>query len=789
MATKSSEQNQFFNIKTKIKMLKLDIGFLKDCKQNNIIPKFVQLYTTIKNDRTEKVLTYAKKYWIKLELEHHYANLQELELKAYYLHIKLTSEFNKNNIYIYWQHFEANMNEIINHKSDQKSIILERKLNILKSEQVNINITRTYKHESKFIDNMVHNFSSYKLNENEEHLLNKGLKFAIPPISPPIEDLVVSIHSAIRYWPESELNNVTHESSKILKDIKYLKCSKKDRKFYHTIKNLRDNDIIISKADKGNNIVIMDKSDYIHRMNLMIESSNNEILVKNPLTAMISEVNKTLNKHKDEIEETIQKLKVSNPQIPRMYGLAKIHKADRPMRPISSNINAPTEKIAKWLVSEFRSIKSPTGLTVKNGIDFVDKMKNIRITRNEILVSFDVTSLFPNVPIPYTLNILREWLMSNDISNSKIDMYVDLAKLCMNQNIFQFDNKIYKQHFGTSMGNSLSAFMAELFLCDFETNLSKHHTFPRIWYRYVDDVFAICNQRKVDYILSLLNSQHKSIQFTCEREQNNKLPFLDIMVEKIGVNLEFDIYRKPTSCNRFIVNESYHHFKHKMAAFHSMIHRLLHIPLSPIKFKTELDYIYELADLNGYGKTTIKNIFNKHKRKVELARYSTFYEIQEEPLEKPRISLPFHSIATPRLQRIFNEHERVVVHKTKNTLHMLLGSAKDKIPPLQRSGIYEIKCQDDCDFVYYGMTVRNPTVRLAEHLYQFKKGNMEKSSVAKHLLQYNHFTNITKLKLVKEVNNKQHMECIEAIHIRKNMQKNLMNGDLGNVYTPLMKLI
>ena len=120
----------------------------------------------------------------------------------------------------------------------------------------------------------------------------------------------------------------------------------------------------------------------------------------------------------------------------------------------------------------------------------------------------------------------------------------------MDQNIFQFNGKFYRQNDGTAMGNSLSGFLAKIFMSFFEISLKDHPLFPRIWYRYVDDVFAICSCRKVDATLNLLNIyyDYESIHFTCERESDNKIPFLYSMLTRVDNRLDFRIYRKSSYC-------------------------------------------------------------------------------------------------------------------------------------------------------------------------------------------------------------------------------------------------
>ena len=56
-------------------------------------------------------------------------------------------------------------------------------------------------------------------------------------------------------------------------------------------------------------------------------------------------------------------------------------------------------------------------------------------------------------------------------------MYIDMAKIGMDKNIFQFNGKFYRQNEGAAMGNSLSGFLAEIFMRYFEMDLKDHPLF------------------------------------------------------------------------------------------------------------------------------------------------------------------------------------------------------------------------------------------------------------------------------------------------------------------------
>ena len=77
------------------------------------------------------------------------------------------------------------------------------------------------------------------------------------------------------------------------------------------------------------------------------------------------------------------------------------------------------------------------------------------------------------------------------------------------------------------------------------------------------------------------------------------------MVSRVDNMFDFSIYRKDTYCKRLIPADSFHDHRHKMAVFHSMVHRLISIKMTTINDENELKYIHHLAQINGYNKTHI----------------------------------------------------------------------------------------------------------------------------------------------------------------------------------------
>ena len=245
--------------------------------------------------------------------------------------------------------------------------------------------------------------------------------------------------------------------------------------------------------------------------------------------------------------------------------------------------------------------------------------------------------------------------------------------------------------------------------------------------------------------------------FTHEIEKDNVLPFLDIKVINKNSKLEFDIYRKPTFTSTLITSNSFHNYKHKMSAIHCMAHRMVSIPLDPTRYNAERNYIIEIGRINGYPHRTVNNIIRRHELRKQQLNASVLFASKIEDIK--RIVLPYMQPTTDLLSRLYRNFDFQTVNSNPHSLQKLLGSAKDGIPDLLKSGIYEISCQDGCDFAYYGKTERNLVVRYSEHENCFAKNNT-RSAVAKHLIENNHATDLTKMKLLQSVSGRN--TCADA---------------------------
>ena len=185
----------------------------------------------------------------------------------------------------------------------------------------------------------------------------------------------------------------------------------------NALQSLRDDSsIVISKPDKRNEVVIMNKSDYHSKMLHILDDKTKFSRVKSDNNlSNLSRFQRFLRclKSKKLLEEDdYRRIYPSATSLPAMYGLPKIHKPTVPLRSILSATESYNQECAKWLSQNLGFLREhPTNL--KDSFTFFNDMKD-KFLHNQVMVSFDVISLFTNIPVDYANNLILDKLFDND---------------------------------------------------------------------------------------------------------------------------------------------------------------------------------------------------------------------------------------------------------------------------------------------------------------------------------------------------------------------------------------
>ena len=354
--------------------------------------------------------------------------------------------------------------------------------------------------------------------------------------------------------------------------------------------------------------VVMNKSDYIDKANnLLQDSMTYEPLKYDPGKTTLNHINqklKSLKKQEKIDENTYRHIRPNDASTTKFYGLPKIHKENIPLRPIVSLPGSPTYDLSKYLANIPQPLVKSSPHTVNNANSFLTKIKDLKLEADEIMISFDVVSLFTSIPLDTAKQITND-LLANDCSwQTKTALHnddiLDLLDLCLHTE-FSFKNNYYRQISGTPMDSPLSSFLAEAAMQDLEKRSVTNNTNFKTWDRYVDDVLATVKKDKTEDILHPINNTTNNIKFTKEEEQNNQLAFLDILLTRTeDGTIQTQVYRKKIHTDQILNYNSNHPTQHKISCIRILFNRI-NTHCSTERAKTEeRKFLYSTFTKNNY---------------------------------------------------------------------------------------------------------------------------------------------------------------------------------------------
>ncbi|UYV74794.1 hypothetical protein LAZ67_12001008 [Cordylochernes scorpioides] len=271
----------------------------------------------------------------------------------------------------------------------------------------------------------------------------------------------------------------------------------------------KNNNIVITRSDKGSRTVIMNTMDYISGMNRILSNSD----VFTPATAEDQTVSNS--KYKKDLRTLCRNKIITTDELQGflsnlhgqayIYGLPKVHKINIPLRPIVAFHLSPTAPLAQYLAKIIIPLfkEGAASTSISSTPKFLDHIQQLPVVPNSLMISFDVINLYPSLPHSLILECTTEFLRTHGQSK------------------------------GTPMGSPLSSPLSEIVMRKVDCLITGHfqadiHT----RFRYIDDIFCIVKTESLDSIHTKLNSLFPDIQFTVEIENNCSLAFLDIMITK-----------------------------------------------------------------------------------------------------------------------------------------------------------------------------------------------------------------------------------------------------------------
>ena len=202
-----------------------------------------------------------------------------------------------------------------------------------------------------------------------------------------------------------------------------------------------------------------------------------------------------------------------NAKIGRAHGSAKVHKEfDRipPLRPIVDTIGSTHYGVGKF-ISKLLHPLTQNQYHLKDSFDAAEKISGIPRQLYDDgyrFVSFDVKSLFTNVPLNKTIEIILDRVYNKKVISTALKKRTlkKLMKDTCSKTAFMYDGIIYEQIDGVSMGAALGPVLANIIMTEMERVVVDQLIQSgkiKFYARYVDDTLLLVKPDDIDDILPI----------------------------------------------------------------------------------------------------------------------------------------------------------------------------------------------------------------------------------------------------------------------------------------------
>lgn len=340
-------------------------------------------------------------------------------------------------------------------------------------------------------------------------------------------------------------------------------------------------DFYVLPADKGGKTVIWKSSDYMAEAELQLsdastyrelsraDAEESIVLQQRARDIILEQLLSAGNITKAESD----RIKEAKHKFPAFSLLPKIHKKKNPStgsffgRPVVCCTNSFWKNLDRFLADTTSILLRRIDGCVIDATDLLNAIENCpRLGENSILFSADVVALYPSMPWAETLNSATrfytrefEFLVNHNEEQGLLPppspaLFHQLLELILKNNIFHFqNNRFFLQLKGTTMGCSMSVFMANTFMFYRTEPLIRSPPPGLIFFkRYIDDFAGAYNGAAEAIPPLFVDVIDDSIKLTYEIG-GRSLNVLDLTltIENDG-SISSRLFRKPTDGHQFV---------------------------------------------------------------------------------------------------------------------------------------------------------------------------------------------------------------------------------------------
>ena len=302
----------------------------------------------------------------------------------------------------------------------------------------------------------------------------------------------------------------------------------------------------------------------------------------------------------------------------------------------------------------------------------------------------------------------------------------------------------------------------------------------------MDDCFCIAKEKDISAIVAIFNEFHDKLKFTVEREEDNKLKFLDMTLQRTNGKITKTWTPKQEN-GRYLDFNSESPFQHKKNKAIALIDRAIKLT-DAAKRPEAITTVRQILLINHYPRWFItKMIKNRTDQHYNSIRYE---EVSRK--ETKFVSTPYIPCLSEKLSKILDKHNITLAHKSRDKIkNTVFSRLKDSIPTMKtKNVVYAVPCGAEDGKMYVGQTGRMLKTKINEHQNNIRKKEA-KTGLTQHHLEEGHNFDFANTEILERIDNQASRTIAEAFHIKLlgddrtvNMQREC--GGIDSAYNGLV---
>ena len=344
------------------------------------------------------------------------------------------------------------------------------------------------------------------------------------------------------------------------------------------------------------------------------------------------------------------------PRYPDWYLIPKLHKAKIDYRPICPSMHSVQHETSVYLSGTLNPIAQRLPTVLNSTIQFVKVIDTTSVPDDTVMVTADVTALYPSIPTKHGMKVVEAVLRDPDVSPlhnqpTLLGLVLALLRLVLTFNVFKYNGEYWLQLIGTAMGTPAACAYANIFMYGIEISLVSEWIQSRdlhLYLRLIDDVFALLRTAKATLFVDALNKLCPGIAFTSVISKT-RVTMLDVEVYRGARWLQPDgrhlydymVYQKPHNLYQYICFDSAHPLSVKRALITGELLRYATNSSTPDTYFETVKQFYFRLRARGYPQRFLAQAFSKRSYYDRINAINSYGLPKAEPPRIPTIVLPY----------------------------------------------------------------------------------------------------------------------------------------------------